>query len=431
MEFFYYLTKNMITILRDTALEGENDTQKNIDIIQNSAGFQILQKLPSNLSSISYQFEASEIVEEISFEEFLSKYSINKNDFQSLKTENVWENSLFEIYKTHNFLRARLYKAENKLRENWFELSDLMEALIQRLVTQIIEAWNWQRKLKNGTVVWLSRYSNEWYTFAKVPYYAFACANVSLDIVKIRNTNWNEYSLRELDNMLDSRNDENWLLLPNSIWVSACLMTKNEKWDIVFIAQERNNATTLSQNVNKFIASASWGVPVSIFDKHRNLWALNDAMWDEVREELWVSPIHSLLTQDEVKWLVRQHVAQILSWKEQYIKISILWETLNNEWKKILWRELWLDANLLPVALVFKELRRNPEFIFIWKVWLTLEEVIEHWKNAEDKDESLSVRWFTLDEIQEELERRKDWYEKQIDDHFFMSFLWYLMTISK
>ena len=100
------------------------------------------------------------------------------------------------------------------------------------------------------------------------------------------------------------------------------------------------------------------------------------------------------------------------------------------EWLKILWRELWLDANLLPWALVFEEKRRNPEFVFIWQVWFTLEEVIKHWENAEDKDESLSIRWFTLSEIYQEIERRKNWWEKQIDDHFFMSFIWYLMKIS-
>ena len=97
----------------------------------------------------------------------MKKYSIDKKAFDWLKTENVWENSLLEIYKTHNFLRARLSKAENKLRENGFELDDLMEALMKRLVNQIIEAWNWQRKLKNWTVAWLSKYSSEWYTLWK------------------------------------------------------------------------------------------------------------------------------------------------------------------------------------------------------------------------------------------------------------------------
>lgn len=410
--------------------EWNNSTQENINIIKGSSWLRVLQELPSNLSSISYQFEDTEGLEEMSFEEFLSKYSIDKKAFDWLKTENVWENSLLEIYRTHNFLRARLSKAKNKLRENGFELDDLMEALMKRLVNQIIEAWNWQRKLKNWTVAWLSKYSSEWYTFMKVPYYAFACANVSLDIVKVRNKDWKEYSLREVDDLLGSNNDEWWLFLPNSIWVSACLMTKNKNWEIVFIAQERNNAKTLSQNANKFIASASWWVPVSIFDKHGDLWALNHAMWDEVKEELWVSPTHSSLTEDEIKWTVKQDISQILWWNREYQKIWILWDALNEEWKKILWRELWLDANLLPVALVFEELRRNPEFIFIWQVWFTFEEVIEHWENAEDKDESLSIRWFTLSEIYQEIERRKNWWEKQIDDHFFMSFIWYLMKIS-
>ena len=214
----------------------------------------------------------------------MKKYSIDKKAFDWLKTENVWENSLLEIYKTHNFLRARLSKAENKLRENGFELDDLMEALMKRLVNQIIEAWNWQRKLKNWTVAWLSKYSSEWYTFMKVPYYAFACANVSLDIVKVKNNDWKEYSLREIDDLLGSNNDEWWLFLPNSIWVSACLMTRNKSWEIVFIAQERNNASTLTQR-SKFIASASWAVWVSTFESFKDLSALNHAAWEEVRED--------------------------------------------------------------------------------------------------------------------------------------------------
>lgn len=409
--------------------EWNNNTQKNINTIKESSWLRVLQELPSNLSSIPYQFEDIEDLEEMSFEEFLSKYSIDKKAFDWLKTENVWENSLLEIYKTHNFLRARLSKAENKLRENGFELDDLMEALMKRLVNQIIEAWNWQRKLKNGTVAWLSKYSSEWYTFMKVPYYAFACANVSLDIVKVRNKDWKEYSLREVDDLLGSNNDEWWLLLPNSIWVSACLMTKNEKWEIVFVAQERNNASTLTQR-SKFIASASWAVWISTFESFKDLSALNHAAWEEVREELWVSPIHSSLTEDEIKWAVTQNVSQVLWWNEDYRRIWVLWETLKKEWLNILWRELWLDANLLPWALVFEEKRRNPEFVFIWQVWFTLEEVIEHWENAEDKDESLSIGWFTLSEIYQEIERRKNWWEKQIDDHFFMSFIWYLMKIS-
>lgn len=421
----------MTTTLTHVVWEWENSTQKNIGTIKSSTWLKVLQELPSSLSRISYQFEETESSEEISFEEFLSKYWIDREAFEWLKTENVWENSLLEIYKTHNFLKARLSKAKNKLNENWFELDELMKALMKRLVDQILEAWNWQRKLKNGTVAWLSKYSSEWYAFIKVPYYAFACANVSLNIVKVKDKSWVEHSLREVDDMLNSHNDEWWLFLPNSMWVSACLMTKNNKWEIVFIAQERNNATTLSQNPNKFIASASWWVPVAIFDRHNDLWALNHAMWDEVKEELWVKPAHSSLTEDEIKWAVTQNISQILSWNEEYQRIWILWETLSEEWKKILWRELWLDANLLPTALVFEEHRRNPEFVFLWKVWFTLEEVIEHWKNAEDKDESLSIRWFTLEEIHQELERRKNWWEKQIDDHFFMSFIWYLTTISK
>jgi hypothetical protein len=57
--------------------------------------------------------------------------------------------------------------------------------------------------------------------------------------------------------MLGSRNDVGGLFLPNSMGVSASLMTTNEKGEIVFIAQERNNATTLTQNISRYIASAS------------------------------------------------------------------------------------------------------------------------------------------------------------------------------
>lgn len=100
----------------------------------------------------------------------------------------------------------------------------------------------------------------------KVPYYAFACTNVSLDVVRVKNRDGQEFSLREIDDMMNSRNDDDGLFLPNSMGVSASLMTTNEKGEMVFIAQERNNATTLTQRA-KLVSSASGAVDYSVFSQ--------------------------------------------------------------------------------------------------------------------------------------------------------------------
>lgn len=52
--------------------EWNNNTQENINTIKGSSWLRVLQELPSNLSSISYQFEDIEGLEEMSFEEIFN-----------------------------------------------------------------------------------------------------------------------------------------------------------------------------------------------------------------------------------------------------------------------------------------------------------------------------------------------------------------------
>ena len=420
----------MKTLSDELNLNSNTDT---INFIKKSAWVEVLQDLPEDLTSISYTFEKDNYKNYISYKNFIKKYShiINTDDFSNLKEENVWKNSLKEIHRTFNFLKWRFNKAKEWLNKNWFDVEDILEAVLKRLTEQVIEAWESERKLKNWNVVWLSKFSKNEYLFTKIPYYAFASTNVSLDVVKIKDKKGKEHSLRDIDDLLDSRNDEWGLFLPNSMWVSVSLSTTDKDWNVVFIAQERNNATTLSQNKAKYIASASWAVDFSLFLWWETLDLLHWAIQWEVVEELWVDSLKSQLTQSEISSQVSLSTNWILSWNPEYEKICILWNLLMSEWLEILKRELWLNANLLPVALVMEEKRRNPEFVFLWRIWDTLEQIKKSWETAKSKSESLSIKWITFSEILTELENRKNWWEKSIDDHFFMSLLWYFLKTSK
>ena len=87
------------------------NTNDTLTFIQQSAGVDLLHELPWDLSKISYTFENENNQNIISFEDFLLKFPfINIKDFDTLKKENVWENSLLEIYKTYNFLHAVGFK---------------------------------------------------------------------------------------------------------------------------------------------------------------------------------------------------------------------------------------------------------------------------------------------------------------------------------
>lgn len=398
-----------------------------IDFIWESAGITVLQELPADLSKISYIFEEEDdaLLDE---SEFFWKFPFLKEvDFTWLNPENVGENPLLEIMKTYYFLSNRFERAKEKFEKRNFDMDTVLTALIRMLASQVIEAWKGKRKLKNGTVVGLSQFSEHQYTFMKVPYYAFACTNVSLDTVKIQDRNGKEFSLRQIDDLMEWKNDIWGVFLPNSMGVSASLMTTNEKWEMVFIAQERNNATTLTQNKSRYIASASGAVDYSVFSLWTGLDILHDAVGAEVEEELWVNPIRSQLTKETIHARTKWWVEGILEGRSEYQKIHALWDILNQEWMQILGRELWLDANLLPAALVMEEKRRNPEFIFLWRAGYSIEEIRKFWEHAESKDESLSIRWITFQDIVTELERRKNWWENMIDNHFFMSYIGFLI----
>lgn len=396
-----------------------------LESIQELVWVRVLKELPTDLSKIPFRFDDFEDVEswKISYEDFLRMFSfIKESDFANLKKENIWENVLFEVYKTYLFLNSKFWKSKERLFQAGFYIDDLLESVLKRLVEQVLEAWNWQRKLKNGNVVWLSSYNSHWFVFEKIPYYAFASTNVSLDLVKVKNKNdWNEYTLRDIDTILNSQNDNWWFFLPNSMWVSINLMTTYTNWNLVFIAQERNNSTTLTQRW-RFVSSASWAVDYETFSNWWHLWLLNTAIASEVEEELWINPLISNISKDTILQTV-----EILDQWDHYKAVKSLWDLLSQEWHMILWRELWLDANFMPVALVMEEKRRNPEFIFLWKVWYTIEQVQQAWQDAEWKDESLSIVWISYQEVLEELNNRKNLWIQQIDNHFLMSYIWYLI----
>lgn len=400
-----------------------------LSFIQKNAGIKIMRDFPTGLSNISFHFENNVDTPMLSFEQFLETYNfIQPAEFDNLNTDNVWENSLLEVYKTYNFLVWKFNTAKEKLEKNWFEIDALLESVLKRLVCQLIEAGNGKRKLKNWEVVWLSSYSENHFVFNKVPYYAFASTNVSLDSVFVQNSHdGKEYSLREIDDILGSKNDTGGLFLPNSLWVSVSLITMDKNGNTIFISQERNNSATLSQNNAKYIASASWAVDYELFSWWGTLGLLHTSIDAEIQEELWINSVQSSLTQDWIINHTKLNIWWVVAQGDNYNKINIVWSLLHQEGFEILWRELWLEANLLPAALVMEDKRRNPEFIFLWKVWYTIENIRKSWEKAKSKDESLSIKWISYEEILEELENRKNWWEKKIDDHFFMSYIWFLL----
>lgn len=415
------------------SLEKNTENSRNIDLIKKTAWVKLLQELPNDLSKISFSFEEINEKVQVSFESFLSKFDfIDKEKFSLLKVENVWENSLLEIYKTYNFLINKFNESKNKLNDIWFSLDVLLYEIIKRLCYQVIEAWEGTRKLKNWNVVWLLKYNTNHFIFNKTPYYAFASTNVSLDFIKILNKKDSKiYSLREIDDLLNSKDDTGWLFLPNSLGVSINLITTDSDNNNIFISQERNNSSTLSQNSAKYIASASWAVDYNLFTNEWKLTTITEAIHSEIIEELWIDSINSKINKETLISKTKKNTDSILNNDLNYRKIQILSNLLKEEWYEILWRELWLEANILPWALVMEEKRRNPEFTFLWKIWYNLDEIKKSWENASSKEESLSIKWITFDEIKKELDNREKWLEKTIDDHFFMSYLWYLIKLEE
>lgn len=416
----------------ESTINKNTEIKKTLMLIEEQAWISLIKELPTDLSSITFSFDEDVEQLKISYDDFLKKYTFIKiQDFLNLNKENVWADSLHEIYETYNYLVWTFGKSEKNLSNLWFDVNIILDSVIERLVNQVIEAGNSNRKLKNWCVVWLSNYSDTHFTFTKVPYYAFASTNVSLDLVKVKNNNWEEYSLRDIDTLLDSRNDNWWFFLPNSMWVSVNLLTKDNNDENIFIAQVRNNSTTLTQRSSS-VSSASWAVDYDLFMSWWNLDLLNHAIWAEIKEELWLDHIKSALTikqiKSEVLWIVDNPTIP------NYVvnnSINLLWNLLNQEWLDILNRELWLEANLLPVALVMEEKRRNPEFIFLWKVWYNLDEIKKSWSNSEWKDESLEIIWINFDDILDELENRKKWSNPKIGNHFLMSFYWFLLKLNE
>ena len=382
-----------------------------------------------NIDNYPITLKETKEIESLSYEEFIEYFEIDESEFKDLNKDNVWEEPLMEIFKTLKFLLSHFNESREEIENLWINFKEFINSIINRLKQQVIEAGNSKRKLKNWTVVWLSKFSNEWFEFKAIPYYAFACTNVSLDQVKVKNIDWIELTLRQIDTLLWSKNNSWELFLPNSLWVSVCLTSHNEAWDIVFVSQERNNATTLSQNPFKFIASASWWIPYKLVqDWHR----LHSAIKDEIQEELWLESAN-LLPDEVVNWFKNQ-IWWVIENKYNVINAkNVLLQALRYRISK----ELWVTDNknmyswTIWVALVMEEARRNPEIVFISHTDLSLEEIKESWAKSKDKDESLNIAWITIEQIEKDLELRRNWKSPIIDNHFYMSFLWYEIFINK
>lgn len=361
----------------------------------------------------------------MSYQEFIDTYDFNIDDFDALNSDNVWEDVLQEIYKTYWFLVGAFSDSLDDLKNVGIQLWDLVDATIFRLKEQILEA-GWpdsKRKLKNGTVVWLANYKDDTFVLRKIPYFAFACTNVSLDAVRVMNSSWEMMSLRQIDTLLQSKNKNGNYFLPNSLGVSVCMGAKDDDGNHIFIAQERNNAAVLSQNANKYIASASGGIPLDML-QWENLF--REAINSEIEEELWIiaNPVHANRLIEHIlkrsKNVMEEKLDNIYKVKEGMSDILS---------KKL--EKMWIQWGVLPVALVMEEARRNPEIIFIANTDHALSEIQKSWKDAKGKDEALSIWGFSVQEIEADIIRRKERKQPKIDNHFFMSYFGYMLAFDR
>ncbi len=399
--------------------EVKNSINSEINKVQDLCWFELIKEFWDDMDKYPMRIHEMKSQNTISLEDFTKKFNINQKRFTNLKEENIWPNPIEEMRKTYSFLKEKFETSKKDLESIGVDYDEFIKAIIKRLEEQLIEAGSSERKLKNGTVIWLSKFSEEWFDFIRVPYFAFASTCVSLDLVKVKNKDWEELTLREIDTLLGSKNSAWEFFLPNSLWVSVCMSSSDKNWNPVFISQERNNATTLTQNQNKYIASASWWVPAKLLENWDNL---NTAINKEIEEELWLNSVN--LRQKEVSEKARNILNKdphnIIMWVKSVLS-SALKDRITNEISNV--KNSWT----IPMALVMEEARRNPEIVFISNVDSTLEEIQESWKNAEDKNESLSIKWITLDEIEKDLKLRENRKQPIIDDHFYMSYFGFLL----
>lgn len=320
-------------------------------------------------------------------------------ELNNISQKNVWVNITQEIQMTYKFLWDIFKKSERKLTQYWVSPEELQNACTQRIIEQVLEAWKTGRKLINGKVASLVRYENNTLYLGEVPYYAFACTWVSLDTVKV----W-ERTLREIVKLCDGKTDAGDFMIPNSLWICVTVLAKNNNGKPIIIGQVRNNTTTLTQrDSQKVVASASGAI--SLEREAENI--LSGAASDEIEEELWLS------ASEMTEIFIKRKISTILWWD------AALW---NNAWSTFQ-RELGIasqSAFFRPSCLVIEERRLNPEIIcHAVETDMTLEEIQSSWENAQDKDESLAIKWITFKEIQQNL----NWEITTLDPHFIMSLL--------
>ncbi len=398
--------------------EDTNTLTEKIAQISDLCGISVLQKFDKDLDIYPIAIKEIETKNSINQEEFIKKFDIDVEAFKNLKPKNIWENPIEEMRKTYIFLEKKFENAKKDLERLGIDYNEFLMALIKRLESQLIEAGNGERKLKNEMMLGLSRENNREFECIKTPYFAFAATCINLDAVKIKNKNGKEFSLREIDTILGSKNSAWEFFLPNSLGVALCMTSTDKNGNLVFISQERNNQKVLSQNPHRYVSSASGGVPADIFERGNLYTAIND----EIKEELWFSAVK--MKQEEF----HEKTLRILEEKNHNIFMGIS-EALTHEIKNKISESK--GSWMLSVALVFWKERRNPEIIFIANTDNTIWEIQKSWQNAEDRDESLSIKWITLEEIETDLKGRESWKEPTIDNHFYMSYIGFLLKGQK
>ena len=351
---------------------------------------------PRAIKQLLWEIEFTQEMED----NFQKSFGTQIDTLQNLNPEFVWASVLEDVKYTYAYLWNKYEKTKSKLATLWLTPIDITNACTQRIINQVIEASENWRNLKNGRVASLLKYKDNKLFLQEIPYYAFACSNVSLDEVNI----W-ERSLRDIVKLCWNKTD-NWeFMLPNSLGISVSVMVEDDGKPVI-IWQVRNNKTTLTQRSNeRVVASASWAININRDESD----IISGAAAEELKEELW------LWATEVSKSHFNGTLIEIIDWKDLLSDIG--WNTML--------RELWIsqEATIFrPSALVMEDKRMNPEIVcHAIENDLSLEGIQESWETAESQYESLSIKWIPMSEISDNIKGEKE----TLDKHFMMSLFWW------
>lgn len=401
-----------------------------IDRLAEIANVDILQRLPMDLSCIDVVVLDEDSLSTFDEAEFKKEFEIDKIDFSKLKKENVWEKPFEDLLLTAKYLFDKIYSAKNSLSEHGVGYHDVYKSIINKLLWDIVEAWEWERKFINWKITELVSYSEDTYKIRQIPYWSITCTNAVVDKVII-NSRWKDYSLREINELLNKENDNGEFFLPANLWMSSCLICKWDDGKPFFLAQDRNLKNTAIQTA-WLVSGCSWTCEFDKLMADDTLDSTRNLMDEEFMEELWLDTIskHVEINEYGIIQAVKDKVSDIseLHTTKAVKETIISWATFMNNAIDSIQREVNLPTVVLPVALVNNRVRSTkPELLFVAFTSKSFKEIQEAWEKAEWKWESNKLVWMETDKINQET--KSVWKWSELSPHFLMSYLGYYMLL--